>query len=311
MAIGQGPLRNNTTGPANTGTGFQALFSNTTGYLNTAIGIHALYQNTIGTTNIAVGSNVLYSNSTGGGNTAAGASAMYENTTGIGNTANGYKALLNNTTGDNNTAIGEWALYNNTTGTNNIGIGPYGLGGYDIVTADHVIAIGHPGQNVSNSCWIGNIATSAVTGSAVYISSDGRLGLLSSSHRFKKEIKPMDKASEAILALKPVTFQYKSDDTDTPQFGLIAEEVEKVNPNLVVRDKEGKPYSVRYDQVNAMLLNEFLKEHRKVEQWETTAAQQAKEIKALTAALKDQAAQIEKISAQLETSSPIPQVVVN
>ena len=311
VAIGQGTLRNNTTGPANTGTGFQALFSNTTGYLNTAIGIHALYQNTIGTTNIAVGSNVLYSNSTGGGNTAAGASAMYENTTGIGNTANGYKALLNNTTGDNNTAIGEWALYNNTTGTNNIGIGPYGLGGYDIVTADHVIAIGHPGQNVSNSCWIGNIATSAVTGSAVYISSDGRLGLLSSSHRFKKEIKPMDKASEAILALKPVTFQYKSDDTDTPQFGLIAEEVEKVNPNLVVRDKEGKPYSVRYDQVNAMLLNEFLKEHRKVEQWETTAAQQAKEIKALTAALKDQAAQIEKISAQLETSSPIPQVVVN
>jgi hypothetical protein len=294
------------TDPANTATGFQALFTNTTGYLNTAIGFQALHQNRIGTTNIAVGSNVLYSNTTGGGNTAAGASAMYENTTGIGKTANDYKALLNNTTGDNNTAIGEWALYNNTTGTNNIGVGSYGLGGYDIVNADHVIAIGHPGQDVSNTTWIGNIATSVVTGSAVYISSDSQLGLLASSRRFKKEIVNMDKASEALLALKPVTFRYTKeiDPHRTPQFELVAEDVEKVNPDLVVRDKEGKPYSVRYDQVNAMLLNEFLKEHHQVQDLKTIVAEQQKQIEALTARL-------QKVSAQVEASKPAPQVVNN
>jgi hypothetical protein len=317
VAIGQGALRYNTTGDRNTAAGYQALYNNTgaTGRENTAYGVQTLYTNTTGNANIAVGSSVLYSNTTGGGNRAAGFLAMYDNTTGIGNTAMGYKALLNNITGYNNTAIGEWALYNNITGTNNIGVGPYGLGGYDIVTASHVIAIGHPGADVSDSCWIGNIATSAVTGSAVYISSSGQLGLLSSSRRLKKEIKPMDKASEAMLALKPVTFQYKSDRKNTPQFGLIGEDVAEVNPDLVVRDNKGELLSVRYDQVNAMLLNEFLKEHRKVEEQQATITEVKKELQANAARQQKQiealAVGLQKVSAQLEMTKSAPQVAVD
>ena len=135
----------------------------------------------------------------------------------------------------------------------------------------------------------------------------------------------MDQTSEAILALKPVTFHYKSDSSNTPQFGLIAEEVAKVNPDLVVRDENGEVYTVRYDAVNAMLLNEFLKEHRKVEEQQSkiqkqqgtiselkaTVAQQQKGMEVLAAQLKEQAAQIQKVSAELETSKPAAQVVNN
>jgi trimeric autotransporter adhesin len=159
----------------------------------------------------------------------------------------------------------------------------------------------------------------------VLVDEAGQLGTVSSSRRFKKEIKPMDKASEAILGLKPVTFQYKSDKTHTPQFGLIAEEVEKVNRDLVVRDKEGKPFTVRYEQINAMLLNEFLKEHKRVEEQQgkienqqativelkSTVAQQQKGMELLTAQLKEQAAQIQKVSAQVQVNSSGGQVVAN
>src|SRR5205823_4596685 len=149
-----------------------------------------------------------------------------------------------------------------------------------------------------------------------------QLGTISSSRRFKKEITPMDKASEAILDLNPVTFHYKSDEANTPQYGLIAEEVAEVNPDLVVRNDKGEIYTVRYDAVNAMLLNEFLKEHRKVQELESTvvkqqkdfratAAQQQEEIQALTASLKEQAAQIQKVSAQIEATKPAPQTVLN
>jgi Chaperone of endosialidase len=146
---------------------------------------------------------------------------------------------------------------------------------------------------------------------------NGKLGTLTSSARFKDEIKPMGETSEALFSLKPVTFRYKKeiDSKGIPQFGLVAEEVEKVNRDLVVRDKEGKPYSVRYDQVNAMLLNEFLKEHRKIEDlkndFQAAVAQQRKEIAALVAMVKEQASQIQKVSAQLEASKPAPQVVKN
>ena len=195
------------------------------------------------------------------------------------------------------------------------------MGGLHVTTANDVICIGANGANVSNSCYIGQIfgATSA-GGTAVFINSDGRLGTITSSKRFKEEINPMDKASEARFALKPVTFRYKKeiDPAGRSQFGLVAEEVEKVNPDLIVRDKEGKPYSVRYDQVNAMLLNEFLKEHGKVQEQEATItrltstdakqeatiAKQQKQIEALTAGL-------QKVSAQLEASKPVPQVVNN
>jgi predicted ribosome quality control (RQC) complex YloA/Tae2 family protein len=141
----------------------------------------------------------------------------------------------------------------------------------------------------------------------VLIDTEGQLGTMSSSRRFKKEIKPMDKASETILALKPVTFYYRNDSTDTPQFGLIAEEVAKVNPNLIVRDKQGEIYTVRYEAVNAMLLNEFLKEHKKGEQQDRKIEQLEATVARLESVLKEQAAQIQKVSAQIELSRAAPQ----
>jgi hypothetical protein len=186
--------------------------------------------------------------------------------------------------------------------------------GANVTTADQVICIGAAGENVSNSCYIGNIfsATSG-SGTAVFVNSAGKLGTSTSSRRFKQQIKPMEQASEALYALKPVSFHYKKeiDQQGIAQFGLVAEDVEKVNRDLVVRDKEGKPYSVRYDQVNAMLLNEFLKEHRKNEEQEKTIAQLKSGISDLAATMKQQAAQIQKVSAQLEASKPAPQVVNN
>jgi hypothetical protein len=204
--------------------------------------------------------------------------------------------------------------------------------GTGVTTAGNVIAIGHPGTDVSNSCYIGNIFQAPVDpGSAVFvvIDSSGKLGTMASSKRFKKEIQPMDKASEGLLALKPVTFHYKNDQKGIPQFGLIAEEVAEVNPDLVARDKNGEIYTVRYDQVNAMLLNEFLKEHKKVEEqgceinkqkmtitqlestiaeqherFESKVAQQERQIEALASGL-------QKVSAQIELSKSAPQVVVN
>jgi endosialidase-like protein len=179
--------------------------------------------------------------------------------------------------------------------------------GVNVTDAGDVICIGTAGANLSGTCFIGNIfgATSAL-GTSVLINSDGQLGTMTSSERFKERIKPMEQASDALFALKPVTFRYKReiDAQQVPQFGLVAEDVEKVNPDLVVRDKEGKPYSVRYEAVNAMLLNEFLKEHKKVEQLESTIA-------SLAATVKEQAAQIQKVSAQLELSKSASQTVLN
>jgi Chaperone of endosialidase len=162
------------------------------------------------------------------------------------------------------------------------------------------------GTGTRQATFIAGISGTAVTGTAVVVSSSGQLGVAPSSKRFKAEIKPMDKASEAILALEPVTFRYKHelDPDGIPQFGLVAEKVEKVNPALVTRDAQGEPYSVRYETVNAMLLNEFLKEHRKVEQLEATATKQQKQIEALTVGL-------QKVSAQLELSKPVPQIAGN
>jgi Chaperone of endosialidase len=217
-----------------------------------------------------------------------------------------------------NTAVGRLALYNNFSGLNNTALGD--SAGINVTTANDVICIGGNigGENVDNTCYIGNIfGVTSAGAAAVYVNSLGKLGTVVSSRRFKERIKPMDKASEAILALKPVTFHYKKDidPQSVPQFGLVAEDVEKVNPDLVVRDGEGKVNTVRYEAVNAMLLNEFLKEHRKVEKLEATVAQQQKEfqtfaaeqqsqIQALTACLEQQAAQIQKVSAQLATASP-------
>jgi hypothetical protein len=364
-ATGYQALNSNTTSPYNTATGYQALFSNTTVGFNTANGAKALYSNTEGGQNTATGFLALSSNTTGGNNTASGNFALGSNTTGrdntatgLGalsgnttgnyntasgenalqsttgdfNTANGYAALQSNTTGIDNTAGGSFALPNSATGSDNIGIG-YGAG-FNVRTASNVIAIGSSltAADVSGTTWISGIygvTTQSGTALPVYVSNTGQLGTAASSERFKKDIKPMEQNSQAILQLKPVTFHYKTDTEAVPQFGLIAEEVEKINPDLIVKDKEGKVFAVRYEAVNAMLLNEFLKEHRRVQELESTVAkqeastaqqrkdfqatavQQQEEIKALTASLKEQALQIQKVSAQLEMSKAAPQTAFN
>jgi hypothetical protein len=316
-ANGDNALSNNTTGNSNTATGYTVLHFNTTGSFNTANGMQALYFNSTGGSNIASGYAALYSNTTGSFNAANGANALQYNTTGGGNVADGGFALYVNTTGTNNVALGFDALINNTTGNSNIGIG-LGAGG-NLTTGNNNIDIGNAGvAGEANTIRIGTIETqtnafvagiygvTVARGIGVIIDSDGHLGTTTSSARFKDAIKPMDKASEAILALKPVTFRYKEelDPEGIPQFGLIAEDVAKVNPDLVARDDRGKPYTVRYEAVNAMLLNEFLKEHRKNEKQEATIARLEKQIEALTAGL-------QKVSAQLELSKAASQTVLN
>jgi trimeric autotransporter adhesin len=296
----------NTIGTENAATGWRALFENTTGIENTANGSQALHRNTTGSFNTAVGFEALVANTIGTENAATGWRALFENTTGTENTANGSQALHKNTTGSFNTAVGFDALYNNLSGHYNVALGINA--GHGVTAASNVICIGAgmEGANVDNSCYISNIYAEGIGEPfmLVAVDSTGKLGTASSSRRFKHNIKPMDKASDSVLALKPVTFQYKSDKTNTPQFGLVAEEVAAVNPDLVVRDKNGEIYSVRYDQVNAMLLNEFLKEHRKVQELEATVA-------SLVATVKEQASEIQKVSAQLELSKATPQTVLN
>src|SRR6266540_331609 len=303
-------LLNNTTGNRNTAAGFSALSSNTTGFGNTATGCFALSSNTTSNDNTADGFNALLTN-IGYRNTAIGQAALFNNVGDDDNTAVGRGALFNNTAGNSNTAIGENALGSNRTGYNNTALGVFA--GFGVTSARGVIAIEALGADVDDSCFIGNIygvTTQSGTTVPVVVSDGGQLGTIASSERFKKDIVTMDKTSEAILSLRPVTFHYKTDTKDTPQFGLIAEEVAKVNPALVLPDKNGKPYTVRYDQVNAMLLNEFLKEHRKNEEQEatisqlrSTVSQQQKDFQStvaqLTARLDEQAAQIQKVSAQL------------
>jgi hypothetical protein len=323
-AIGSNALLNNTTGGTlgniqgvdvgpNVAVGWQALESNTVGSANTAVGYQALYSFTAGPMGFeqvglctAVGFRAL-ANATADGfaNSAFGYQALYNNSDGFGNTAIGTQALLSNAIGSSNVAIGNNALSNNTAGNGNAALGFNA--GATVTTASNVICIGTLGQNVDNSCFIGSIfGQVSASGAAVYVNSNHKLGTLTSSSRFKDDIKPMERLSEALFALKPVTFHYKKviDPAGMQQFGLVAEEVEKVNPDLVVRDKEGKPYSVRYDQVNAMLLNEFLKEHRKNEQQEATIAHQQKQIEALAAGL-------QRVSAQLEVTRPAPQTALS
>jgi hypothetical protein len=291
------------TSNANTFLGDDALVNNTAGNNNSAIGAGALSSNTTGNNNSAIGAGALSSNTTGNDNTANGIGALINNTAGNDNTANGFGALVSNTTGRNNIAIGSYAGVNLTTGNNNIDIFDRGLAG-----EANTIRIGK--QGIHRSTFIGGISGAAVpTGVAVIVDATGHLGTTTSSARFKEDIKPMDKASDAILALKPVTFRYKPelDPHGVPQFGLVAEEVEKVNPDLVARDDEGKPYTVRYEAVNAMLLNEFLKEHRKVQEEEAMIAQlranvakQDARAEKQEAAIAQQQKQIEALTAGLE-----------
>ena len=333
-AIGGAALFSDTDGERNTAVGTLALWSNTTGDFNTALGDSALFHNTTGSGNHAVGYQALFQNRQGAANTAVGGYALWLNTTGDGNIAIGDGALFASS-GNSNTAVGAGALQHpagdsNTalganagvdiSGSNNIVIGAnvFGFGGSNtIVIGANVGMLGE-----SNTIRIGNTditdtfisgisGTTVASGAAVLVDSSGHLGTLTSSKRFKEEIKPMNKTSEAIFSLEPVTFRYKKeiDPAGTSQFGLVAEEVEKVSPDLVVRDTNGEVYTVRYDAVNAMLLNEFLKEHRTVQELKTNAAnqntviaQQQKQIEALTAGL-------QKVNAQIRLNRPEPQMV--
>jgi Chaperone of endosialidase len=354
-ATGAAALFSNTTGNSNTATGAFALFSNDTGSSNTAIGSSALGSNTTGSSNTATGVGALGANTIGGFNTANGIEALTRNTTGGSNTAMGYVALSSLTTGGGNTAVGDAALDFLMTGDNNTAMGLGALeetmgsnntalgiaAGQHQINGNNNIYIGDfGGSDESNTIAIGNLASSGTNYTKFYVgavygvttlsgitlpvivSDGGQLGTAPSAARFKKEIKPMDKVSESILALKPVTFHYKSDTKGTPQFGLVAEEVAAVNPDLVVRDKNGEIYSVRYDAVNAMLLNEFLKAHRKIEDQEatitelkSTAAQQEKDFQATVAHQQKQidalGAGLEKVNAKLELTKQAPQMVLN
>ena len=320
-AEGTDALFSLTTGSGNTAAGFDTLYDNTTGSLNTAAGANALFSNTTGVENTAIGFDALNINTTGNHNTATGVFVLGINSTGNNNTADGYGALFHNTIGNSNTAIGRHALFKNTIGDENIALGV--SAGSALTIGNNNIDIGNGGlAGEANTIRIGATGTqtntyiagiSGVTvagGVGVIVDANGHLGTVVSSERFKDSIKPMDKASEAILALKPVSFSYKHelDPAGIPQFGLVAEEVEKVNPDLVARDEQGKPYTVRYEAVNAMLLNEFLKEHAKVEQlkkdFESKIAEQQKQIAALAAGL-------QKVSAELELSKSAPQTVLN
>ena len=317
-AIGGAALFSNTTGGYNMAAGLLALFHNTSGVLNTALGANTLQNNHQGLSNTAAGYQALHvndssgtglgsynsafgafaltNNSDGEANSAFGTGAMEFNSTGIDNVAVGTGALSSNTTGSVNTAVGTDALeYSN--GSDNLALGAFAginqtTGSGNVYIGAHIAGV----AGESNACYIASIfGQTSATGIPVLINANNKLGTTTSSQRFKEKISPMECASAVLYALKPVTFRYKKeiDPSSTLQFGLVAEEVEKVNPDLVVRDKEGKPYSVRYDQVNAMLLNEFLKEHAKVD------AQQ-KQIDALMTQLKQQEARIQKISDEIE-----------
>jgi Chaperone of endosialidase len=322
-AVGTDALVYNDTGDDNTAVGFSSLFNNTSGFNNTAVGFRALFNNVDGAYNTAIGTGALENNGVDL-NTAVGFHALQHNTEGSGNTATGgFDALYNNITGTDNAAFGSEALFSNTEHGGNTALGKHAgysstgsfntfvgySAGTSVTTANNIICIGASlaGADVDNSCFIGNIrgvTTQNADAIAVVIDSAGQLGTMSSSARFKKAIKPMDKASEAILALKPVTFEYKSDTKGTPQFGLIAEDVARVNPDLVVRDRTGEIYTVRYEAVNAMLLNEFLKAHHQLQDLKGIVAEQQKQIKALTSGL-------QKVSAQMQLSKPAPQTVLN
>jgi hypothetical protein len=316
----------------NTAEGDFSLAGLTTGSANTALGFAALDDNSTGSQNTATGFGALFFNDTGGFNTANGFDALYMNTDGEGNTASGGFALATST-GDFNTAVGVEAGFNVTSGSGNTFIGQ--SAGEAVTTASNVICVGSNvvGDNTAdNRTFIGNIGTftqgfSAGTNELVTVNlATGLLGHFAptaptvSSRRYKEDIKPLDKTSEALFSLKPVSYRLKKefDPTRALAFGLIAEEVEKVNPDLVSRNNKGQVESVRYEMVNAMMLNEFLKEHRaflkeqrKVEAQEATITQLKKEVGTVVARLKEQALQIQKVSDKVEMSKPAPQTVVS
>jgi len=247
-ASGYGALQANTSGSRNNAAGAFALASNNASD-NNAVGYVALYTNTSGTLNNSVGNFSLFANTTGNNNSAVGYGALYRNTTGSNNNAQGFYALQNNTSGSNNIAVGQYAGTSLTTGNSNIDIGNYGVAG-----ESGVIRIGSSATHVAT--YMAGVSNSTITGAAVYVSSSGRLGVLASSERYKTAVAPMGARSDNLVQLRPVTFHLKSEPQGPLQYGLIAEEVAKIYPELVIRDDNGKIQGVRYDELAPMLLNE-------------------------------------------------------
>jgi hypothetical protein len=313
--FGAGSLALNTTGTVNTAVGAGAATLNTTGGANNAVGAFALFNNDASSFNNAHGREALF-NATAGQNNAFGDLALLNNTTGFGNSAFGDDALDSVTIGSENVGVGDEACNTCTTGHDNVAIGHNALNG--TVTASNNIAIGVPATgpfaNLSFTAYIGSIhglpTSNAASTLPVLIDSNNVLGTSPSSRRYKHDIKPLDKASEALYALKPISFVYNYDESRTTLYGLIAEEVAKINSSLVAYI-DGKPFTVKYDQVNMLLLNEFLKEHKKVEEQQASIRELKSEMQTMVAQLKEQAAQIQKVSAQLEVRKTAPQVVVN
>lgn len=291
----------------NVAVGFEALYNNTDGIENTGTGYRALYSTTTGTRNTATGNAALSRNITGGSNTATGLHAMFLNSTGQRNTGEGAFALNANTSGSYNVALGYNAGSSLTTGNYNIDIGNAGVAG-----ESGTMRFGTPGKQ--NAVYVAGIyGAMEPNGINLIVGPNGHLGTVASSARFKDAVTPMDKASEVILGLRPVTFRYKHafDPNDTPQFGLIAEEVAQVNPDLVVRDDNGEIYTVRYDAVNAMLLNEFLKEHRTVQDLKAAAAAQQAIIERQQKQIEALVSTMQKVSDQLARTNGALQMAPN
>ncbi len=309
-ALGEQALASNTTGSDNTAVGAEALFSNTSGATNTGVGSFALWANTTGLVNTAVGSGTLNANTTGSANSGFGVGALNSNTTGGSNTALGFQALFGVATASNNTAVGANAL-GNASGSGNTALGR--LAGYNITTGTNNIDIGNnPPGNESSTIRIGSTQTKTFlagvngvtvsSGTAVYIDSNGQLGTITSSVRFKEDVESMGDASDALMKLRPVTFRYKApydDGSHLLQYGLIAEEVAKVYPDLVQYDGQGKPFTVRYHEINTMLLNELQKQHEKV-------AEQQSEVGQLKSQLAEQEARIQRLEALLARQPEAP-----
>jgi len=308
-AVGTAAMLLNTSGTANVAVGTNALLYNDSGNFNTAVGYQALFSNTTGTENTALGEGTLSSNTDGDFNTATGDVALLNNTTGINNTANGHSTLVHNIDGSFNVAVGDGALFDNTSGSDNTALG--GSAGSNQTTGSGNVYVGDGMFGVageSNHTYIRNIKDTIVSGGGTdFVSvnlTTGLLGHVSSSRRYKEQIEPMDKASEALYRLKPVTYRFKKgiDPTQGLEYGLVAEDVAQVNPNLAIRDGKGQIESVRYMAINVMLLNEFLKEHATVQELK-------KEIAALNTSLKEQAAQIQKVTAKVDIAQPASQVI--
>ena len=324
-AFGSGTLFHNTTGAKNTASGSYALWENTTGERNTASGYYSLYKLTTGNDNTALGSSALQTSTTGFSNAAVGSSALFSNTTGANNTAFGYLALYSNTIGKGNAAQGVNALYSNTTGIRNLGIGNNALyynvtgsynialgfdAGYNVTTGSNNIEIGSSGaandnatiqigmQGTQTQTMIAGIYGTPVTGSAVYVSATGQLGVLGSSGRFKTDIAPMPALSEKLGQLRPVTFHYKTDPHRIQQYGLIAEEVDKVYPELVIRDGKGQIQGVRYEELAPMLLNEVQRQQSEIQAQHLLTAAQTAEIHDLKRLVRDMRAGLEKLQAR-------------